>query len=97
MVREPSLLLLDDTTSALDPATEARVVASLRASLTDSTVLIVASRPSTIALADHVVFLGDSRVEAIGTHADLLRTNDTYRSIMEAFELDRTGAEPGVH
>jgi len=53
-------------------------------------VLVVASRPSTIALADEVVFLNDARIEATGTHTDLLATNATYRSIMEAFEVDRT-------
>ena len=89
LVRRPDLLLVDDTTSALDPATEARVVARLRKALAGATVLMVASRPSTIALADHVVFLDGSRIRATGTHVELLRTNDTYRSIMEAFELDR--------
>jgi len=90
LVRQPALLLMDDTTSALDPATEARVVARLRSALSGATVLIVASRPSTIALADEVVFLNESRIEATGTHAELLAVNDTYRSIMEAFEVDRT-------
>ncbi len=90
LVRQPSLLLLDDTTSALDPATEARVVARLKTALAGSTVLMVASRPSTIALADHVVFLDNGRVAATGTHAELVQANDVYRSIMEAFELDRS-------
>lgn len=89
LVRRPSLLLLDDTTSALDPATEARVVANLRAALAEATVLMVASRPSTIALADLVVFLHDGTVDAVGTHTDLMETNATYRSLMEAFEVDR--------
>lgn len=92
LVRRPTLLLMDDTTSALDPATEARVVARLRRALSQATVLMVASRPSTIALADRVVFLNDSRIAASGTHSELMQSNETYRSIMEAFELDRTGA-----
>ena len=90
LVRRPAVLLMDDTTSALDPATEARVVARLREALSDATVLMVASRPSTIALADRVVFLDDARIAASGTHSELLESNETYRSIMEAFELDRT-------
>lgn len=89
LVRRPSLLLLDDTTSALDPSTEARVVANLRAELRDATVLMVASRPSTIALADRVVFLHDGAIAATGAHADLMVENATYRSLMEAFEVDR--------
>ncbi len=93
LVRAPSLLLLDDTTSALDPATEARVVARLKTTLAGSTVLMVASRPSTIALADRVVFLDEGRIAATGTHVGLLQSNDTYRSIMEAFELDRSSPD----
>ena len=92
LVRQPALLLMDDTTSALDPATEARVVAGLRDALQASTVFMVASRPSTIALADQVVFLDDARIRASGTHAELLASNDNYRSIMEAFDVDRAGA-----
>ena len=61
LVRRPALLLLDDTTSALDPATEAAVLGNLRGALAGTTVLMVASRPSTIALADEVVFLGRRR------------------------------------
>jgi ABC-type multidrug transport system fused ATPase/permease subunit len=89
LVRKPALLLLDDTTSALDPATEARVVANLRGVLHDSTVLMVASRPSTIALADRVVFLHEGVIAAAGSHAELMESNATYRSLMEAFEVDR--------
>ena len=96
LVRRPDLLLLDDTTSALDPATEARVVANLRTALSDATVLMVASRPSTIALADHVIFLSDGAVAASGSHDELLEASPMYRALMEAFELDRGAlANPG--
>ena len=61
LVRHPSLLVLDDTTSALDPTTEALILEGLRSRLSGSTVLMVASRPSTIALADGVVFVADGR------------------------------------
>jgi ABC-type multidrug transport system fused ATPase/permease subunit len=89
LVRRPQLLLLDDTTSALDPSTEARVVTNLRRALAGATVVVVASRPSTIALADEVVFLADGRVGAHGSHAALLESHAGYREIMEAFELER--------
>lgn len=89
LVRRPSLLVLDDTTSALDPATEALILAQLRARLGGSTVLMVASRPSTIALADDVVFVSDGRVAAHGTHDELLATTREYRELVEAFESDR--------
>ncbi len=89
LVRDPSLLVLDDTTSALDPATEALILERLRSRLSGSTVLMVASRPSTIALADDVVFVADGRIAAHGTHDELLVTTSAYRELVEAFESDR--------
>ena len=90
----PRLLLLDDTTSALDPATERAVLANLRGALAGTTVLMVASRPSTIALADDVVYLEAGTVVDHGTHVELLGRRDGYRELMEAFETDR--AEPAA-
>jgi ABC-type multidrug transport system fused ATPase/permease subunit len=89
LVRRPALLLLDDTTSALDPSTEARVLANLRATLSDTTVVAVASRPSTIALADEVLYLVDGVVVAHGTHDELMESSEHYRELMQAFEHDR--------
>jgi ATP-binding cassette subfamily B protein len=91
LVRRPSLLLLDDTTSALDPATESRVLGSLRSALAGTTVVLVASRPSTIALADEVAYLADGRVVAHGAHTELMATEPGYRMLVEAFESDRDG------
>jgi len=95
LVRRPSLLVLDDTTSALDPSTEAQILEHLRFRLSGSTVLMVASRPSTIALADDVVFVVEGRIAAHGTHDELLVGVPRYRELVEAFESDRTGGEPG--
>ena len=92
LVRRPAVLLLDDTTSALDPTTEARVLANLRATLADTTVIAVASRPSTIALADEVLYLADGVVVAHGRHDELLETSEHYRELMQAFEHDREPA-----
>ena len=89
LVRRPALLLLDDTTSALDPSTEQAVLHNLRTALTGTTVVMVASRPSTIALADDVVFVSNGRVTAHGTHAELMRDVPEYRELVEAFETDR--------
>ncbi len=89
LLRQPTVLVLDDTTSALDPATEARVLGNLRRSLRDTTVVMVASRPSTIALADQVVFLVRGRVVAHGSHRELMESEPGYRQLVEAFETDR--------
>ena len=96
LVREPSLLLLDDTTSALDPATERAVLANLRGALAGTTVLMVASRPSTIALADDVVYVERGTVVDHGTHGDLMSRSAAYRELVEAFESDRAGVSAGT-
>lgn len=93
LLRDPALLLLDDTTSALDPATEARVLTNLRDAEHQATVVIVASRPSTIALADDVIHLVGGAVAAHGTHQDLMTRHPGYRQLVEAFETDRAAAE----
>jgi ATP-binding cassette, subfamily B, bacterial len=89
LARRPSLLILDDATSAVDPSTEAAVLAGLSDRLTGMTTLIVANRPSTIALADEVLFLDDGRVVDHGTHAELLARTPGYERLVRAYELDR--------
>jgi ABC-type multidrug transport system fused ATPase/permease subunit len=89
LARSPRLLLLDDATSAVDPTTEARILASLRAHLTETTTIVVASRPSTIALADEVVYVEDGQVVDHGTHTELLARQPGYEQLVRAYELDR--------
>jgi ABC-type multidrug transport system fused ATPase/permease subunit len=89
LARMPRLLLLDDATSAVDPTTEARILRSLRSHLTATTTLVVASRPSTIALADEVIFLDEGRVVDHGTHEQLLARQPGYGHLVRAYELDR--------
>lgn len=83
------VLLLDDTTSALDPKTESNVISSLRKISQGHTVLIVASRPSTIALADEVLFIAEGRIIDRGTHEALIARSENYRLLISAFEHDR--------
>lgn len=82
--RENDVILLDDTTSALDAETEARILQALRSTRSDLTMVMVASRPSTIAHADHVIVMDVGRVVAQGTHEELRETSATYRSLVEA-------------
>ena len=89
IAQDRPVLLLDDTTSALDPKTESNVVSSLRGISTGRTLLIVASRPSTIALADEVLFMADGRIVDQGTHQSLLEKSEPYRLLISAFEHDR--------
>jgi ATP-binding cassette, subfamily B, bacterial len=92
LAQAPRLLLLDDATSSLDPTTEAMILLELRESWRDVTTVIVASRPSTIALADEVVFLDGGRVVAHGPHEELFATIPAYRHLAEAYDRDRSAA-----
>ncbi|HYJ76466.1 MAG TPA: ABC transporter ATP-binding protein [Kineosporiaceae bacterium] len=94
LVRRPRLLVLDDATSAVDPHVEARILAGLRkmagpgATGADSTVVVIAYRMATIALADEVVYVERGRVAARGPHAELMRTSEGYRRLVTAYERD---------
>lgn len=84
----PRVLILDDPLSALDVNTEALVEAALRQVLASTTALIVAHRPSTVALADRVALLENGRVSAVGTHQELLASNEHYRFVISSFDSD---------
>ncbi|MGH3383420.1 MAG: ABC transporter ATP-binding protein [Nocardioidaceae bacterium] len=84
LVRRPSLYLFDDSFSALDLATDARVRAALRPQTADATVVIVAQRVSTIADADQIIVLEDGAVVGSGGHDDLLETCPTFVEIVES-------------
>ncbi|MEC5198837.1 ATP-binding cassette subfamily B protein [Arthrobacter sp. PL16] len=83
---QPTVLVLDDPLSALDVATEERVEEGLRAVLGSTTTLIVAHRPSTVALADRVALLQDGRIADVGTHSELLARNDHYRYVIASLD-----------
>jgi ABC-type multidrug transport system fused ATPase/permease subunit len=82
----PGLLILDDATSAVDPRVESAILAALRTAEQASSVLVVAYRRATIALADEVIYLEQGRVVAHGTHAELLDTVPGYAALVRAYE-----------
>ncbi|GAA2841455.1 ABC transporter ATP-binding protein [Kitasatospora paracochleata] len=82
VVGDPRFLVLDDPLSALDVHTEALVEQALRTVLASTTALVVAHRPSTVLLADRVALLADGRIEAVGTHQELLHSSPAYRALM---------------
>jgi ATP-binding cassette subfamily B protein len=87
LVRKPELYLFDDSFSALDLATEARLRQALRRVTRDATVVIVAQRVSTIKDADQIVVLEDGAVVGLGTHESLLKTCATYVEIVESQQM----------
>lgn len=84
----PTVLVLDDPLSALDVNTEELVEHRLRQVLAATTTLIVAHRPSTVALADRVALLEEGRIAAVGTHAELLAANAHYRYVIASLETE---------
>jgi ATP-binding cassette subfamily B protein len=84
LVRKPEIYLFDDSFSALDLATDARLRAALVPYTADATVLIVAQRVSTIINADQILVLEDGEAVGLGTHRELLETCETYREIVES-------------
>ena len=83
---KPAVLVLDDPLSALDVNTEELVEGRLRQVLADTTTLIVAHRPSTVAMADRVALLEDGRIAAVGTHTELLAKNSHYRYVIASLD-----------
>jgi ATP-binding cassette, subfamily B, multidrug efflux pump len=82
IVRKPDVYVFDDSFSALDFATDARLRAALKTETANATVFVVAQRISTVINADRIVVLDDGRVVGIGTHAELMKTSDIYREIV---------------
>jgi ATP-binding cassette, subfamily B, multidrug efflux pump len=82
LVKRPEIYVFDDSFSALDFRTDARLRAALGRELGDATVIIVAQRVGTILHADRIVVLDAGRIEGIGTHEELMKTCDTYREIV---------------
>ncbi|WP_084105712.1 ABC transporter ATP-binding protein [Demequina sp. NBRC 110056] len=82
LVRQPDVLIFDDSFSALDTATDARLRAALGREVKDATVIVVAQRVSSIVDADQILVMEDGRIVARGTHAELLESSDTYQEIV---------------
>ena len=82
LVHQPGIYLFDDSFSALDYATDARLRSALATEVTGATMIIVAQRVSTIRHADQILVLDAGRIVARGTHAELMDTSETYREIV---------------
>ncbi len=90
ILKKPKVLILDDSTSAVDTATEARIRSELAKKLPDMTKIIIAQRISSVRHADQIIILDRGHVEAVGTHESLLASNQIYQEI---YESQKEGAD----
>ena len=81
LIKKPKILILDDSTSAVDTATDAKIREGFAANLGDVTTIIIAQRVSSISHADKIIVLDDGKIDAIGTHEELLENNEIYREV----------------
>ena len=84
MLRKPAVLILDDSTSAVDSATEAKIRESFHQNLKDTTVIIIAQRISSVQYADRILILDDDHIAGMGTHEELLANNEIYQEIYQS-------------
>lgn len=98
LLKKPKVLILDDSTSAVDTATDAKIRKAFAEEIPNTTKLIIAQRISSIQHADRILVMNDGRVDAIGTHEELLESNEIYREVYEAQtggngDFDENGGE----
>ncbi len=81
MIKKPKILILDDSTSAVDTATEAKIRESFYSDLKDTTIFIIAQRISSVQEADKILVVDDGQIKGIGTHEELMESNEIYQEI----------------
>ena len=84
LLKKPKILILDDSTSAVDTATDAKIRRAFREEIPDTTKLIIAQRISSISSADRIIVMDNGRINGFGTHEELLKNNQIYREVYES-------------
>ena len=84
LLKKPKVLILDDSTSAVDTATDAKIRRAFAEEIPDTTKFIIAQRVSSVEHADRILVLDDGRISGFGTHAELMKTNEIYRDVYES-------------
>ncbi len=84
LLKKPRVLILDDSTSAVDTATDARIRRAFAEEIPDTTKLIIAQRIASVEKADRIIVMDDGKISGYGTHEELLRSNEIYREVYES-------------
>ena len=84
LLKKPKVLILDDSTSAVDTATDARIRKAFEQEIPETTKLIIAQRISSVQHADHIIVMEEGRINGYGTHEELIETNEIYREVYES-------------
>ena len=87
LLKKPKVLILDDSTSAVDTATDAKIREAFAKEIPDTTKLIIAQRVSSVQNADRIIVMNEGRVAGFGTHEELLEQNEIYREVYESQTL----------
>ena len=98
LLKQPKILILDDSTSAVDTATDAKIRRAFREEIPDTTKIIIAQRVASVQDADRIIVMEEGRVNGFGTHEELLKTNEIYREVYESQtkgggDFDENGGE----
>ena len=98
LLKKPKILILDDSTSAVDTATDAKIRRAFREEIPDTTKLIIAQRISSVQDADRIIVMDEGQINGFGTHEELLKTNEIYREVYESQtqgggDFDENGGE----
>ena len=96
LLKKPKILILDDSTSAVDTATEARIREAFRGELKDATKIIIAQRITSVMEADSIVVVNEGRITGVGTHDELLATNVEYKEIYDS-QMEATQKNLEIH
>ena len=81
LLKKPKIIILDDSTSAVDTATDAKIRSAFREKLADTTTIIIAQRIASVMDADRIIVMNDGEIDGIGTHEELMRTNKIYKEV----------------
>ena len=81
LLKRPKIMILDDSTSAVDTATDAKIRSGLKSEFGDTTVIIIAQRISSVEDADRIIVMNDGKIDAVGTHEELIATNRIYQDV----------------